>query len=154
MRRGVCFRLQRLVPRTFVLAGGDCLPTITIDGNNNRKGAFVKSGDGLATVVKTLPTLLEHDSKNDISPSRTNRDSPGLPYIIATLTAPDWKSCAKGHQGNSRPLSEQVPGPLNPSWCEWFMGWPIGSTELQHLGTVKSPFARQRRGGSSEARDV
>lgn len=46
-----------------------------------------------------------------------------------TLTARDWKSSSRGHQGNARPLSESVPGPLNPAWCEAFMGFPIGWTD-------------------------
>ncbi len=24
---------------------------------------------------------------------------------------------------------------MNPEWVEWFMGWPIGMTGLQPLGT-------------------
>lgn len=38
---------------------------------------------------------------------------------------------------NSRPLSEQVGGHLNPPWVEWLMGWPIGWTDLEPLGTDK-----------------
>lgn len=54
------------------------LPTLTVCGNYNRKGASKASGDGLATALKRM--------------------------------------------GGG--------GPLNPMWCEWFQGWPMGWTEL------------------------
>ena len=48
----------------------------------------------------------------------------------ATLTASD----AKGTTGRGqRNLRREVGGQLNPTWCEWFMGFPDGWTELGHL---------------------
>lgn len=59
---------------------------------------------------------------------------------LATPTARDWKS-GKASQAtmehNSRPLSEQIGGKLNPMWVEWLMGWPIGWTGLEPLETDK-----------------
>jgi len=48
-----------------------------------------------------------------------------------TPAARDWRS-GKTLQdyGNSRPLSEQVSGQLNPTWVEWLMGFPLGWTDL------------------------
>ena len=75
-------------------------PTPTVCGNYNRKGASATSGDGLATAV----------------------------FNCATPTARDWKS-GKASQAtmerNSRPLSEQVGGSLNPAWVCWLMNWPL-----------------------------
>jgi len=75
-------------------------PTPTVCGNYNRKGASATSGDGLATAV----------------------------LKCATPTAKDWRS-GKASQAtmerNSRPLSEQIGGSLNPDWVEWLMNWPI-----------------------------
>ena len=34
-----------------------------------------------------------------------------------------------------RPGQQTPPMRLNPDWCEWLMGWPIGHTELKPLGT-------------------
>lgn len=42
----------------------DSLPTPTVCGNYNRKGASKTSGDGLATVAHRLPTPAVNDSKN------------------------------------------------------------------------------------------
>lgn len=78
-------------------------PTPTVCGNYNRKGASPTSGDGLATAV----------------------------LKVATPTARNWRSGKASqatHDKNSRPLSEQIGGSLNPTWVEWLMGWPLGWT--------------------------
>ena len=103
-----------LLERTIKVPGtnaSDCglLPTLTVHGNNNRAGLTEKSGDGLATVLRKLPTMTLQDAKNNGGPSEARRNTP--------------------------PLNSVIGGPLNPEWCEWFMGWPIGWTGLQPLAT-------------------
>ena len=96
-------------------------PTPTVCGNYNRKGASATSGDGLATAV----------------------------LKVATPTARDWRSGKASqatHDKNSRPLSEQIGGSLNPTWVEWLMGWPLGWTDLKPLGTAKCPDAQPQPG--------
>lgn len=44
-------------------------------------------------------------------------------------------------------------GQLNPTWCEWFMGFPIGHTALPDSETRKFPFARRSRGRCSADRN-
>jgi hypothetical protein len=44
-------------PVTSGIAGFALLPTLTVSGNFNRKGISPKSGDGLATALRKLPTL-------------------------------------------------------------------------------------------------
>jgi len=96
-------------------------PAPTVCGNHNRKGASPTSGDGLATAV----------------------------LKCATPTARDWRS-GKASQAtmdrNSRPLSEQIGGSLNPTWVEWLMGWPLGWTDLKPLATDKSRCAQPQHG--------
>lgn len=48
---------------------------------------------------------------------------------------------------NSRPLSEQIGGQLNPNWVEWLMGWPPGWTDLKPLEMDKCRNARPKHGG-------
>ena len=95
-------------------------PTPTVCGNHNRKGASKTSGDGLATKV------------------------------YATPTARDWRS-GKASQAtmdrNSRPLSEQIGGTLNPTWVEWLMGWPLEWSDLKPLETDKFQQWLQQHGG-------
>lgn len=97
-------------------------PTPTVCGNYNRKGASAKSGDGLATAV----------------------------LRCATPTARDWKSGKASqatHDRNSRPLSEQIGGSLNPTWVEWLMGWPLGWTDLNPLAMGKFHEWQRGHGG-------
>ncbi len=59
---------------------------------------------------------------------------------LATPTSRDWRSGKASeatHARNSRPLSEQIGGSLNPPWVEWLMGWPLGWTDLEPLETAK-----------------
>lgn len=49
-------RLMLTLP-TKETGGGASLPTLTVCGNWNRKGASANSGDGIATALKRLPTL-------------------------------------------------------------------------------------------------
>lgn len=54
--------------------------------------------------------------------------------LLATPTARDWRSGKASeatHKKNSRPLSEQIGGSLNPEWVEWLMNWPLGWTDLE-----------------------
>lgn len=53
-------------------------------------------------------------------PSERLRRTPDLPSAIKMRPLPD----------GSEPLQD---GQLNPEWVEWFMGWPIGWTELKPL---------------------
>jgi hypothetical protein len=50
--------------------------------------------------------------------------------VLPTLTARPGRSGKDlSCHYNSRPLSEVAGGLLNPTWCEWFMGFPAGWTE-------------------------
>ena len=70
--------------------------------------------------------------------------------MVATPTAMDWKS-GKASQAtmdrNSRPLSEQIGGTLNPTWVEWLMGWPLEWSDLKPLETDKFQQWLQQHGG-------
>jgi len=79
------------------------LPTLTVNGNYNRKGASKTSGDGLVTAL----------ANNGLLP---------------TLTA----SRRSGLQSHGKNV---MLGSLNPTWCEWFMGVPIGWSESEPLAT-------------------
>ena len=74
MRDGRVYRHRQPVPRTTVIGGGALrnVPTPTVNGNYNRKGASQNSGDGLATYVKMWPTptatLADHGGR--ITPSK------------------------------------------------------------------------------------
>ena len=75
------------------------LPTLTVFGNHNRKGASKTSSDGLSTALKKLEE------------------------------------------------SDRSRGPLNPDWCEWFMGWPINATAFSPLEMARFHEWQQQHGG-------
>jgi hypothetical protein len=105
---------------------GFFLPTLTVNGNYNRKGSSNTSGDGLVTALKKMPTLCSRDWKDTgTSNAERNRHTP--------------------------PLAVHAGGPLNPNWCEWYMGFPVGFTELKDSATPKSRYKPQLPGNSLEA---
>lgn len=95
-------------------------PTPTVCGNYNRKGASATSGDGLATAVRMWPTPTAHNAKEGAHKSEYEKNTP-------TLAA-------------------QAGGPLNPTWVEWLMGWPLGWTDLKPSATDKFQPAPQPLG--------
>lgn len=132
-------------------------PTPTVCGNYNRPGASAQSGMGLATAVKLWPTpTASLGTKGGRVTPRKSREGGTLIEAVsartwATATARDWRSGKASqatHDRNSRPLSEQVGGLLNPDWVEWLMGWPIGWTELKPLAMDKFREWQQQHGPS------
>lgn len=132
MRSGTCYPRQTLAPGICVSESGSLLPTLTVCGNYNAKGASQKSGDGLATALaKRLPTLLACD---------------------ATKPRRGPNSIAKGGGPHIRDVLDpgRELGPLNPDWCEWFMGFPIGWTASSALETPRFHEWRQQHSPLSQ----
>lgn len=148
---GACYPQKPLEHGTCE-SGSGLLPTLTVSGNYNRKGASRKSGDGLATAIARLPTLRatdgERGGRGDLLAIVKGR--PNKHCRLPTLTANDCKPAGKVEvleyrQENRRTTvqrlrsavtePEQLGGTLNPDWCEWFMGWPIGWTASEPLAT-------------------
>ena len=101
------------------------LPTLTVCGNYNKPGASKTSGWGLASVVAMLPTLCARDYRY---PGKSRIDRTG--------------------SKSGEVLPQIVGGPLNPDWCEWFMAFPIGWTELKPLGMLSFHEWQQQHGRS------
>lgn len=120
MRNGECYQRETLAHRMSGRGCGflqnECIPTPTVCGNYNRKGASKTSGDGLATYVKMHPTPCASNNRN--------RGGPNSPAIARRIEI-----------GKQVSLSMTVDGPMNPTFPEWLMGWPIGWTESSPLAT-------------------
>jgi len=121
MLDGVCYLQPIWTPTICGSESGSLLPTLTVNGNNNRPYPGKKSGYGLATAVALLPTLTTI-GLNGGSNSRRATEKRGEPPTHI--------------------------GPLNPDWCEWFMGFPIGWTVSIALETHKFQEWRQQHGAS------
>lgn len=92
------------------------VPTPSVCGNYNRKGASKTSGDGLATFVKMWPTPTTRDHKDGPASSCKNVEANGL----------------LGREVHGSPDPTGASGALNPRWVEWLMGFPDGWTDLGH----------------------
>ncbi len=113
------------------------LPTLTVNGSYNRKGASKTSGDGLATVLsRMLPTITAHDVRGGAKPERTEMmlESSARGFDLASTL---------------RTVFPESTGIINPSWGEGFMGFPIGWTELTDSETPSSRRSRKSSAGQS-----
>jgi hypothetical protein len=120
-----------LRPTLGAMAKYDLWPTPTVKGNYNRKGLSAQSGDGLATAVQKWATPCARDFRH---PGRSRMERTG------------------SKAGECLP--QQVSGPLNPTWVEWLMGWPIGWTALQPLEMDKFREWQQQHGCSFDRGSV
>jgi len=81
--------------------GGALLPTLTVCGNWNRKGASQKSGDGIATALMKLPTLLNTDGDHG---GPNGRDCKGRYSLSGALPRLPTLTSADGTGGPGRSM--------------------------------------------------
>lgn len=56
-----------------------------------------------------------------------------MELMFATPCARDYRTGQRkryDNPGRANNLNDQIGGQLNPTWCEWLMGFPIGWTDL------------------------
>jgi hypothetical protein len=111
----------------------------------------------LVTELSLLPILTaqSYGTNQGGAAGRTGKVRPSLDTLIPTLTSRDHKSekCSpETFDRNSRPLSATLGTftgyKLSPSFAEWFMGFPIGWTELETY--PPNPRKKQRQANSTE----
>jgi hypothetical protein len=90
-------------------------------GTANSTARRIKIGKqiGLEAAVK-YATPTAHNAKEGAYPAEYTRKTPSL--------------------------ASQAGGALNPTWVEWLMGWPLGWTDLQPLGTDRYQLWRRSHG--------
>jgi len=124
-------------------------PTPTVYGLHNQPGASQNAGWGLSSAVKLWPTPRKSEAMAHGKPGRPDRgrlEDVVANETFATPTARDWRSGKASPETmakNSRPLSEQIGGSLNPTWVEWLMGFPLGWTALEPSETQSSRKSRR-----------
>ena len=94
---------------------------------------------------KHWPTTLKARDYKTSDKAQEKRKSPDLP-TLATLQARDYRTGQAARWANpnrSRNLNDQMGGKLSVIFAEWFMGYPIGWTALDALGTQS--FRKSRR---------
>ncbi len=114
MRNGAVYQQQQLVRPTDVIGGGALqdVPTASEGGSN-------KSASPNATVRPTLSTM----ARKNLWPTVCNRD---YKDSMGSKTNRERRDSAAGDS-----LGVAVGGQLNPTWGEWLMGFPVGSTALK-----------------------
>lgn len=155
MRAGVCSELMMLALPT---SARDCgclhmIPTPTACNAPN-KGGNTKGPKGLMEVARTdwmpgerwrTPQATDWKHTGYSEEALARRRAKGRQLSLAeqvrelypTPTCQDAKNNggAAQQRRNTRPLNAVCGGALNPPWVEWLMGWPIGWTALEPLGT-------------------
>ncbi len=155
---GVCWELGTSVRR---ISGAECgysLPTPTAKRYGTNKGGSAgrvgKERLSLDTMARRglWPTPVVDDSVNRKKGKWNSRGEPQLSAAVMIWPTPT-KSDGMGGPGRGKAkqggdnLRTSAGGPLNPTWVEWLMGWPIGWTELNPLETGKYREWRQQHGG-------
>jgi len=150
---------------TSATASSSLLPTLTVSARDNHGGGSGRVGPvrpSLQTMAREglLPTLQARDC---MSGDRKRAEAGGKVgsngrrwglnlrdvVLLPTLTSRDWKSSSPSTwKTNARPLSEHMGRLLCPTWCEQFMGFPAGWTELS-ASAIRSYRSRRRRRGAS-----
>lgn len=105
------------------------MPTLRkTDGERGGRGDLIQAIRGNENKhYKLYPTLTVHGNYNRKGVSKNSGD--GLATYLRN-----------GQTENN------TTGPLNPEWCDWFMGFPIGWTALESLEMHRSHNAQPKHG--------
>ena len=96
---------------------------------DSRKKKYAQGGTPLTLALRLLPTVLARDYRSGKgNKERHGKHSPGLPEVLTAEVG--------GENGL-----------LSPRFAEWMMGWPIGFSGLEPLGTDKFQSWLQQHGG-------
>ena len=148
MRDGECW--EQTMPAHLIAESESGLwPTPTVacaDGGQKCRGDKRKNELLLSGAVRMFPTPTANEDAAGRPGAKMQRMLGNHPDIRnwSTPTARDANSLKKVMRGKwskeagqeiIEPLPVQVGGTLNPTWVEWLMGWPLGWTSLDHLGT-------------------
>jgi len=139
MQNGWCYPRKRSVPTICESGCGLQLPPPrSTDGDRGGRGDLLQAVRGNKNShFKLFPT-----------PQGIAKE------IFPTPNATDYKGASTRSPGKARPrCDDDLPtriggGLLNPTWVEWLMGWPLGWTDLELLGTDKFHLWLQLHGRS------
>jgi len=148
-RSGIAFQRVPLVPLTEETASG-LLPTP--EASNTKAIALRSAGRSPRNFLASIPTPRPCSGLRSSGANRTE--------ILQALKK--WPTpVARDHRSPGRSrlertggkeeecLPQAVGGPLNPTWVEWLMGFPLGWTDLGRLATRSSRKSPKSSGEQS-----
>lgn len=157
MRDGRVYQHQQPVPRTTVIVGGvlQSVPTPTVAGNYNRKGASANSGDGLATWARMWPTPRASE------PGRTTEGyGRGLAELVEgkQQKARLWPTPqARDYRGGSSPESARMERKqsrgFSPNLNDAVLFWPTPCSSAAKGSSPASLTCKNRKEGSNDQLD-
>jgi len=121
-------------------------PTVTLNGNHNRKGASATSGDGLATAVIDnelwrTPNSAVVDAKRGTIKlrGRAAKDPQvGLADQVKSFAGRQWEEVGVAGQAVKTTAPKLM---LNPRWVGALMGWPLDWEQPTPLAELIWPAA-------------
>jgi hypothetical protein len=160
MQNGACWERETSELHTSASGSGSWLATPTAQPYGSNSG-----GQNSGLKRHSLQSM----AKNNLWPTPQARDYKGVPgnnFNMSSLprAVNQWPTpTARDHKDGTKESCQNVPvncllgravhvdststtGSLNPLWVEWLMGWPIGWTGLEPLGTGKSHSATPQPG--------
>jgi hypothetical protein len=100
----------------------------------------------LPAAVNRWPTPKARDWKKSAGGNRHSPDlSTAVKWATPTVKGNYNRKGASPQSGDG--LATQAGGPLNPTWVEWLMGWPLGWTDLRASATDRFQQWQHARGG-------
>jgi hypothetical protein len=112
-------------------------PTPTTQDNAQVAGQYATNGTTLAGFVRMFPTATATAAKGSSPASLTRKNGKSREFDRLD------------HFVEANPNG--ATGRLNPVFCEWLMGWPLGQTELKPLETARFLEFVQQHGDFLEA---
>jgi len=160
MRSGECWERATLALRTNGSGSGSWLATPTAKQNQKHRGCR----NMLSRPMLPTPSAVTYGTCHNIhGRPRPSLETMAKHGLWPTPTANEDAAGTPGGKmqpmlGNHPEVRGTTPeewsrGTLNPLWVEWLMGWPIGWTGLEPLGTDKSHSATQQPGGISKGEE-
>lgn len=149
-RNGTAYQLAPSAPRT-IATDSSLWPTPLA---SNTKAVHMRTG-GRPPRSYLWPTPTRSDGTG--GPGNSGRQG-GLNLRTAVRLWKTPTAAPASHGGGGGELQKQVkssagePGPLNPAWIEWLMGYPRGWTVLQDSGTRSSRKSSSTSAGGSSRR--
>jgi hypothetical protein len=123
MLGGIAYQLSPLAPLTRGIASG-LLPTLV--ASNTKAVALRSGGRPPRNWLKPLPTMVARDCRSIKGAARAPNAQGGEPLSVQVAQALGVTS-----------------GALNPTWCEWFMGYPAEWTACMALAMPSSRKSRK-----------